>query len=45
MLSENILTKNYANGFASCLKVFQDKCKHDCNRDYFQCNRSRAGGK
>jgi len=28
-------------GFVFFLKIFQDKCKRDCNRDYFQCNRLR----
>ena len=28
-------------GFVFVLKMFQDKCNRDCNRDYFQCNRNR----
>jgi len=28
-------------GFVIVLKMFQDKCNRDCNRDYFQCNRNR----
>ena len=25
-------------GFAIFMRMFQDKCNHDYNRDYFQCN-------
>jgi len=44
-------------GFVFVLKMFQDKCNRDCNREYLQCivmdyivilfirNRNRAGGK
>jgi len=28
-------------GFVFFLRMFQDKCNRDCNRDYFQCNRNR----
>jgi len=28
-------------GFVFDLKMFQDKCHRDCNRDYFWCNRNR----
>ena len=28
-------------GFVFFLRIFQDKCNRDCNRDYFQCNRNR----
>jgi len=28
-------------GFVFVLKMFQDKCNHECNRDYFQSNRYR----
>jgi len=28
-------------GFVFILKMFQNKCNRDCNRDYFQCNRNR----
>jgi len=28
-------------GFVFVLKMFQDECNRDCNRDYFQCNRNR----
>jgi len=41
MLFENILTQNYASGFVFFLRMFQDKCNRDCNRDYLQCNRNR----
>jgi len=27
-------------GFVFVLKMHQDKCNRDCNRDYFQCNRN-----
>jgi len=27
--------------FAYILKMFQDKCNRNCDRDYVQCNRSR----
>jgi len=27
--------------FVFVLKMFQDKCNRDCNRDYIQCNRNR----
>jgi len=27
-------------GFVFSLRMFQDKCNLDCNRDYFQCNRN-----
>jgi len=27
--------------FVFILKMFQDKCNRDCNRDYFQYNRNR----
>jgi len=37
MLSENILTSNYATGAVFVLKMFQDKC----NCDYFQFNCNR----
>jgi len=41
MLSENILTHNYANGLCFFLRIFQDECNCDCNRYYLQCNRNR----
>jgi len=28
-------------GFVFFLRMFQDKCNSDCNRDYLQCHRSR----
>jgi len=28
-------------GFVFVLKMLQDKCNRDCNRDYFQCNPNR----
>jgi len=31
----NILTSNHANGFVLFLRMFQDKCNRDRNRDYF----------
>jgi len=27
--------------FVFALKMFQDKCNRDCNRDYFRCSRNR----
>jgi len=27
--------------FTFFLRMFQDKCNRDCNRDYLQCNRNR----
>jgi len=41
MLSEHTLTSNHANALVFFLRMFQDKGNHDCNRDYFQCNRNR----
>jgi len=40
-LSERILTSKHANGFVFFLRMSQDKCNRNCNRDYFQCNRNR----
>jgi len=33
--------QNMQMRFVFVLKMFQDKCNRDCNRDYFQCNRNR----
>jgi len=35
------LQKTVQMGFVFFLRMLQDKCKRDCNRDYLQCNRDR----
>ena len=35
------LISKHAHRYAIFLRMFQDKCNRDCNRDYYQCNRNR----